>query len=136
MQTVRDGVKALASLPFIALAACLMAIPARGAQTRCAAARNRFSDSCAMCHNSNGKGYPAIKTPDFTDPHWQATHKDAALREAISNGVKGTAMPAFKGQLKPAEIDALVKCVIRGFAKKVSAKSERNSAPSKEKSKH
>lgn len=67
---------------------------------------------------ADGTGNPTFKSPNFTDPKWQAEHTDAELFDAISNGVKGTAMPAWKSQFKPAEIDALIKCVVRAFGKK------------------
>jgi mono/diheme cytochrome c family protein len=73
---------------------------------------------------ANGKGKPVLATPDFTDPKWQAAHKDAELTDTITNGVKLTNMPPWKGQIAPAEIDALVKCVIRGFRKSSSSASD------------
>ncbi len=32
-----------------------------------------YQQNCAMCHGADGKGFAAIKTPDFTDPKWQAS---------------------------------------------------------------
>jgi mono/diheme cytochrome c family protein len=83
----------------------------------CAAAAKTFSATCSMCHMANGKGNPVIKTADFTDPHWQAAHKDAELISAISKGVAGTAMPSFKGTLSSQQIADLLHCVIRDFGK-------------------
>ena len=103
----------MAAAAFIAMAA-----PAWGATAHCASAKKIYAENCAACHTSNGRGDKALGTPDFTDPKWQAAHKDPELIDAITNGVKLTAMPPWKGQIKPAEIDALVKCVIRGFGKK------------------
>jgi mono/diheme cytochrome c family protein len=67
-----------------------------------------------MCHRTDGKGFPAIKTPDFTDPKWQASQKDKDLADVIKNGKKGTPMAAFGGKLKDDEIQALV-TYIRAF---------------------
>lgn len=58
-----------------------------------------FREKCSMCHGINGKGYAALKTPNFTDPKWQAAHTDKELLNAIENGVPGTAMVSFKGKL-------------------------------------
>jgi cbb3-type cytochrome c oxidase subunit III len=67
-----------------------------------------FKQKCSMCHGADGKGFAAIKTPDFTDPKWQASLKDNGIGEAIKNGKKGTTMPAFGEKLKDEEIQALV----------------------------
>jgi len=95
-----------------------MAAPGWGATPDCAAAKKIYSENCAVCHMANGKGNTVLATPDFTDPKWQAAHKDPELIDAITNGVKLTDMPPWKGQITPAEIDALVQCVIRAFGKK------------------
>ena len=73
-----------------------------------------FRQNCAMCHGNDGKGFAAIKTPDFTDPKWQASVKDKEIVEVIKTGKKGTPMPAFGGKLKPEDIQTLVK-YIRAF---------------------
>jgi mono/diheme cytochrome c family protein len=75
---------------------------------------NIFTEKCSMCHGMNGKGYAAIKTPDFTDAKWQAAHPDSELLNAIKNGVKGTAMVSFEGKLSPQEMAAVLK-YIRSF---------------------
>ena len=70
-----------------------------------------FTQKCSMCHGMNGKGYPALKTPDFTDPKWQAAHPDKELMDAIENGVKGTAMVSFKDKLSHQEMVAVLKYI-------------------------
>ena len=70
-----------------------------------------FSSNCSMCHGVDGKGFAAIKTPDFTDPKWQAAHTDKELLEAIGNGVKGTAMPSFKDKLSQDQIQTVLKYI-------------------------
>ncbi len=67
-----------------------------------------YKQKCSMCHGADGKGFAAIKTPDFTDPKWQASVKDKDIVETIKNGKKGTAMPPFADKLKEEEIQALV----------------------------
>lgn len=76
-----------------------------------------FNKNCSMCHRADGKGFPALKTPDFTDAKWQAAHADGELAEAIKNGRKGTPMPAFGGKLSDEEIHSLVRYV-RTFSAK------------------
>jgi hypothetical protein len=63
----------------------------------------------------DGKGYPAMKTPDFTDKGWQAQHPDEELIEAVTKG-KGT-MPPSERKMKPEEIKAVIVEVIRKFAR-------------------
>jgi len=67
-----------------------------------------FKQKCSMCHGVDGKGYPALKTPDFTDPKVQASLKDKEIIEVIKNGKKGTAMPAFADKLNDEQIKSLV----------------------------
>jgi cytochrome c oxidase cbb3-type subunit 3 len=76
-----------------------------------------FKKNCMACHGADGKGFPALKTPNFTDPKWQSSTKDKEMREVIKNGKKGTAMPAFSGQLKDEEISAVI-AYIRSLKKK------------------
>lgn len=102
----------------IAAALVCMAVPAWGAGPNCAKAKRTYEANCVVCHEANGKGNAALKSPNFTDPKWQASRTNEQLYDAISNGVKGTAMPAWKSSIKPAEINALIKCVIRGFGNK------------------
>ena len=70
-----------------------------------------FREKCSMCHGIDGTGYAAIKTPNFTDPKWQAAHPDKELLNAIENGVKDTAMVSFKGKLDQQEMAAVLKYI-------------------------
>jgi len=54
--------------------------------------------------------YAKLGVRKLSDPEWQKSKTDAQIHEVIEKGSKGTAMRAFK-ELKPAEIDALVKFV-------------------------
>ena len=76
-----------------------------------------FKSKCSACHGADGKGYAAIKTPDFTDPKWQSSMTDKQITDTIKNGKQGTMMPKFADKLKDEEIDALLK-QIRSFEKK------------------
>jgi cytochrome c oxidase cbb3-type subunit III len=67
-----------------------------------------YKQRCSMCHGADGKGFAAIKTPDFTDPNWQKSVTNKQMIEVIENGKKGTAMPSFKDKLKDDEIQAVV----------------------------
>jgi len=73
-----------------------------------------YKKKCAMCHKADGKGYAAMKTPDFTSKEWQASRTDDQLIETMTKGK--APMPAFEKQLKPEEIQALVTDVVRKFA--------------------
>jgi mono/diheme cytochrome c family protein len=73
-----------------------------------------YKQKCQMCHGADGKGFPAIKTPDMTDPKWQASLSDKEMTDVIKNGKKGTPMPAFADKLKDDEIQAVIK-FIRSF---------------------
>ena len=82
-----------------------------------------FRAKCAMCHGVDGKGFSALKTPDFTDPKWQASVKDSELLDAIKNGKKDTAMQGFSDKLSEKEILAVLQQV-RSFAPKAKPKSK------------
>ncbi len=82
---------------------------------QCGEATAIFKQRCTMCHGPDGRGMAATRTPDFTDPGWQAGKNDKALLDALTNGTD-RGMPAFGGQLSSPQIDQLVHCVVRGFA--------------------
>jgi cytochrome c oxidase cbb3-type subunit 3 len=69
-----------------------------------------YAENCAGCHGANGRGGAAIA---LANPVYLAIADDAAIRKVISNGVPGTAMPAFAesagGLLTAAQIDVLTK---------------------------
>lgn len=66
-----------------------------------------FKAKCSMCHGVDGKGYAAIHTPDFTSPKWQASITNNEIIHIITNGKKGTVMPAFGGKLSASQIEGL-----------------------------
>ncbi len=99
------------ALPFVMGMAIISVVSVALAATKKPAGQETFMEKCSMCHGMNGKGYAAIKTPNFTDPKWQAAHSDKVLMEAIENGVSGTAMPSFKGKLDHAQMTAVLKYI-------------------------
>jgi mono/diheme cytochrome c family protein len=80
----------------------------------CGEATTIFNERCAMCHGPDGRG-AISRTPNFVDPTWQSSKSDGALLDAVTHGTE-KGMPAFGSQLNSAQIDRLVRCVVRGFA--------------------
>jgi cytochrome c6 len=76
-----------------------------------------FKSNCVMCHGADGKGFAALKTPDFTSPKWQASMTDKQMRAVIKDGKKGTAMAAFGDKLSDEQITAVI-AYIRSLKKK------------------
>jgi cytochrome c oxidase cbb3-type subunit 3 len=67
-----------------------------------------YAENCAGCHGAEGRGGAAIA---LANPVYLAIADDAAIRKAIANGVRGTAMPAFAesagGMLNEKQIDVI-----------------------------
>lgn len=67
-----------------------------------------YADNCAGCHGVDGKGGPAIA---LANPVYLGIADDASIRKVISNGVNGTAMPAFAqsagGMLTDKQMDVI-----------------------------
>src|SRR6202051_1909476 len=76
-----------------------------------------YAQNCAGCHGAGGSGGAGNA---LRDPVFLAIAYDSAIRNAASNGVRGTPMPAFAqsagGMLTDEQIDALVRG-IRSWAK-------------------
>jgi mono/diheme cytochrome c family protein len=75
--------------------------------------RAAYTGSCAVCHGAKGDGrgvFGRTTYPDATDFTSDAAKSktDAQLFWIVKNGLGFTAMPAFGGQYKDAEIWALV----------------------------
>jgi len=87
-----------------AVTAALAAAPQDAAPPK---GQSLFRRRCVMCHGPDGKGFPALKSPDLTDPKWQASVKDKELVDVIKNGKKGTHMPGFADKLKDEEIQTV-----------------------------
>lgn len=72
-----------------------------------------------------------MKTPNFTDPAFQASLSDAVIVKTIREGKKGTAMPAWGGKLSDAEITAVATFVRSlGQGKKAEAGAPPGQSPS------
>jgi len=69
-----------------------------------------YAENCAGCHGANGRGGAAIALANSV---YLAIANDAAIRNTVANGVRGTAMPAFAegagGLLTDAQIDVITK---------------------------
>lgn len=67
-----------------------------------------YSENCAGCHGSEGKGGAAIA---LSDPVYLAIADDISIRKVVAAGVPGTAMPAFAqdagGMLTDKQIDVI-----------------------------
>jgi cytochrome c6 len=72
-----------------------------------------FAATCARCHGSDGRAATAkgkaVGATDLTSNSWKP---DTARDTRIVRGGKEE-MPAFKGKLKPAEIEAVVEYIRR-----------------------
>jgi mono/diheme cytochrome c family protein/nitrogen fixation protein FixH len=85
-----------------------------------AAGRTIYIASCASCHGPTGRGDGPLgvrlrpRPADFRI-HMAAGHSDAQLFAWIADGVAGTGMPAFRGQLTADEIWHVAN-YIRSFA--------------------
>jgi mono/diheme cytochrome c family protein len=70
-----------------------------------------YEAKCKSCHAIDGKGTEAMKKnniPDLTDKaDWQGKHSKAKIVAAVTDGIEGTKMKAFKDKLKPEEIEAI-----------------------------
>jgi mono/diheme cytochrome c family protein len=87
--------------------------PVANDQRALAAGRAAYTGSCAICHGAKGDGRGVFGTttyPDATDFTSDAAKSktDAQLFWIVKNGLGFTAMPAFGGQYKDAEIWAMV----------------------------
>jgi len=55
-----------------------------------------FEKNCIGCHGKNGEGLGAMsKLPNFTDAKVMTGRSDKELFDKITNGGKGTGMPAW-----------------------------------------
>jgi len=67
-----------------------------------------YSENCAGCHGTQGKGGAALA---LADPVYLAVVDDKTIRTVIANGVKATSMPAFGanagGLLTDKQIDVI-----------------------------
>ncbi len=65
-----------------------------------------YAQNCAVCHGTNGQG--TRRAPALNVKSYLESTSDQALQQIITNGVPGTAMPAWGTRLTDAEIQAIV----------------------------
>jgi len=103
----------------LCLAFVLAALPVLAQKTVSPAkAKELFLQKCALCHGKEGQPNAIFAKQGvraFADAQWQKSRTDDQVKTSILKGRQGTAMVAFETQLKPEEVEALVK-VIRAFA--------------------
>jgi len=76
-----------------------------------------YKTKCVVCHQADGDS-KIMPNMSFADGVWVHGSSVKEVINTITNGVPGTAMMPFKGQLSDAEIAALAKYV-RQFDKKL-----------------
>ena len=83
-----------------------------GGDAAAADGKSIFSENCASCHALAAAGANGTIGPNLDDPK----RPYGAVREQVANG--GSGMPAFKGRLTDAEIDAVSRFVASNAGKK------------------
>jgi mono/diheme cytochrome c family protein len=105
------------ALPALAAAQAKAGDPAKG--------KGIFMKNCMVCHNPDGSGGKKL-TPngnpsrDFREAKFWSERTDAQIRDTINKGVAKSGMIAWKGILKPSEIEDVM-AYIKTFAKKADA---------------
>ena len=82
-----------------------------------AKAKEVFLQKCALCHGKEGQPNAIFAKQGvraFVDAEWQKGRTDEQIETSILKGRPGTAMVSFEKELKPEEVEALVK-LIRAF---------------------
>ena len=102
------------------LAACLILV-ANAALAADDGVRQRYSEYCSVCHGDRGDGRShaqqgLVPPPrDFTARSFAETVTRERIVAAVTNGVPGTAMIAWKSELNAAEIDELADFLLSEF---------------------
>ncbi len=84
-----------------------------------------FARECSKCHGPDGKGLSEFKTPDFTDPRFQARISDERMLATIKNGKKGTLMQGFAKKL-PSRAILQVAAYVRSLGTRPDTPSDTN----------
>jgi cytochrome c oxidase cbb3-type subunit III len=71
-----------------------------------------YGSNCAGCHGIDGKGGAAVS---LADPVYLAIADDSVLRLAASNGISGTAMPAFAKSAGGMLTDKQIEIIVHGI---------------------
>ena len=110
----------------IALLALAVVLPVQGlAQGKPgdpAKGKGIFMKNCMVCHNADGSGgkkLTAAGNPsrDFREAKFWEERTETQIRDVINKGVAKSGMVAWKGILKPQEIEDVM-AYIKTFAKK------------------
>lgn len=89
-----------------------------------------YDKNCAACHGKDGKGIMP-KMPDFSKGE-RMDKADKHLLASIGDGVKGTAMPAWKGKLNDADMSNVL-CYVKTIGPKKATVTEiRQEEPKKD----
>ncbi len=71
---------------------------------------------CAGCHGKDGRGRTTFAATrpwaDLTDGRWKHGGDRASIRRLIAEGDPASPMPAYRGRLSDAEIDAVTGYVL------------------------
>ena len=113
---------AMKVVPTLAVAAMvLLALSAGNAQAQAPDKKTErlWTSKCSSCHGVDGKGDTEqgkkMKIVDMTTAAWQSKHTDESIKKAILEGTKKEEggvkkeMDPYKDELKPEQVDALVK---------------------------
>src|ERR1700741_914327 len=120
----RHLILGIANLSAFVLCGCSGA-PGRPSPTEVPIAPSEISDfkilyaqNCSGCHGPEGKGGAAIA---LADPVYLAVADDSVVQRAVTNGIPGTAMPAFAqsagGMLTSKQIDVIVSGIRERWSK-------------------
>ncbi len=82
--------------------------------------RAEYDLHCAACHGDEGEGITAVS---LNNPEFLASAADAQIRIAITNGRRGTPMPAYRELLAEDAIDDLV-ALIRSWMREAPTRVE------------
>ena len=110
---MKPAVSSLALAAVLAATAASLALaaaargPAHGDVIR---GRAVFLQRCALCHKPDGSGGKLVvpagnPSRDFHDAKFWASRTDDQLRATINSGIAKSGMVAWKGILKPQEIE-------------------------------
>lgn len=102
-------------LSSVACAAALILSPAARAADADVKTARLWKAKCSACHGVDGKADTdsgkKLKIPDMTKPAWQKLTTEAAMKKAITDGIKregmAEGMDGFKEKLTPEQIDLL-----------------------------
>jgi mono/diheme cytochrome c family protein len=102
--------------PFTAMLALLATSAIAAEPNKTSRAREVFIESCVLCHGDTGTPPPMAKNlgvADLSSAEWQASRTDEQIRKVIAEGSTkpNSLMRAFKDELEPGDIDALVKYI-------------------------